>query len=145
MPYIFIEGGGKRQRELTTEAAAFAASKLFPKTKNYNININLGSDKNDCFELDDREYEININKNVSKDDFITAIFHEMVHVKQYIKNEMKDYNYKNWFEYISLPVEKEAYKLQEVLLKQWNGIIMKTPKLKFLEENFLNRKKKFDY
>lgn len=131
MQSIFIEGGGKRQKELTFDVSSFAIDKLFPKIKNYIININLGSDRNNCFEWDNREYEININKLQTHDDFVTAIFHELVHVKQYIYGQMKDYSYKNYEEYINHPIEKEAYKLQEELLDQWK--IMKKPTSKHID------------
>jgi len=127
MGYLQVTGGGKNQRKLTENAACFAVKKLFPKARKYYIKIELGSECDDCFEYDDRAYKININKKQSGDDFLTAIFHEIVHVKQYIYDNLLD-NYKfsvhkggmiYWEDYINHPAEKEAYKMQEVLLKQW--------------------------
>ena len=131
MQYLSVQGGGKRQKEFTFNIASFAIEKLFPKIKNYEITINLGSNKNDCFEWMNREYEININKIQTHDDFVTAIFHELVHVKQYIYGQMDDYSYKNYEEYINHPIEKEAYKLQEELLDQWKT--MKKPMSKHID------------
>ena len=119
MQILTIEGGGKCQKEYTFDIASFAIKKLFPKIKKYDITINLGSDKNDCFEWMDREYEVNINKLQTHDDFVTAIFHELVHVKQYIFKTMDNYSFKNYEEYLNNPAEIEAYKLQEELLEQW--------------------------
>ena len=81
---FYVKGGTKTQRELTENVAMFAIKKLFPKIRKYFILIRL--DKfNDCFEYDERDYVINIDKKQDRDDFITAIFHELVHVKQYLK------------------------------------------------------------
>jgi len=138
MGYLQITGGGKNQRKLTETAACFAIKKLFPKARKYYIKIELGSECDDCFEYDDRAYKININKKQYGDDFLTAVFHEIVHVKQYIYDNLLD-NYKFsvhkggmifWEDYINHPAEKEAYKMQEVLLKQWKKVGKTTRTLK---------------
>ena len=130
MGYLQVTGGGKNQRMITEEAACFAINKLFPKVRNYFIKIKLGSECDDCFEYSDRAYKININKKQDGDDFLTAIFHEIVHVKQYIYDNLLD-NYKfpvhkggmiYWEDYINHPAEKEAYEMQEVLLEKWKKV-----------------------
>tara|TARA_B100001996_G_C18436664_1_gene506695 strand:- start:269 stop:673 length:405 start_codon:yes stop_codon:yes gene_type:complete len=130
MSSIEVIGGGKNQRKLTEDAACFAVRKLFPKARKYDIEINLNSKYDNCFEYDDRIYKININKKQSEDDFLTAIFHEITHVKQYIyDNLLNNYNFSFdgsgsslsivYDDYINHPAEKEAYKMQEILLKLW--------------------------
>ena len=65
---------------------------------------------------------------------VTTICHEMVHVKQYARNQMTDecvqYGYATWkgrkvnpkTAYYDLPWEKEAYKLQDSLaLQVWES------------------------
>ena len=117
---FYVKGGTKTQRELTENVAMFAIKNLFPKIRKYFILIRL--DKfNDCFEYDERDYVINIDKKQDRDDFITAIFHELVHVKQYLKNEMDNYTFRTTTDYYMLPQEQEAYSLQEELLKQWDS------------------------
>ena len=117
---FYVKGGTKTQRELTENVAMFAIKKLFPKIRKYFILIRL--DKfNDCFEYDERDYVINIDKKQDRNDFITAIFHELVHVKQYLKNEMDNYTFRTTTDYYMLPQEQEAYSLQEELLKQWDS------------------------
>ena len=116
---FYVKGGAKTQRELTENVAMFAIKNLFPKIRKYFILIRL--DKfNDCFEYDERDYVINIDKKQDRDDFITAIFHELVHVKQYLKNEMDNYSFKTTTDYYMLPQEQEAYSVQEELLKLWD-------------------------
>ena len=116
---FYVKGGTKTQRELTENVAMFAIKNLFPKIRKYFILIKL--DKfNNCFEYDERDYVINIDKKQKYDDFVTAIFHELVHVKQYLKNEMDNYSFRTTTDYYMLPQEQEAYSLQEELLKQWD-------------------------
>ena len=116
---FYVKGGTKTQRELTENVAMFAIKNLFPKIRKYFILIKL--DKfNNCFEYDERDYVINIDKKQKYDDFVTAIFHELVHVKQYLKNEMDNYKFRTTTDYYMLPQEQEAYSLQEELLKQWD-------------------------
>ena len=116
---FYVKGGTKTQRELTENVAMFAIKKLFPKIRKYFILIRL--DKfNDCFEYDERDYVINIDKKQNYDDFVTAIFHELVHVKQYLKNEMDNYSFRTTTDYYMLPQEQEAYSLQEKLLEKWD-------------------------
>ena len=116
---FYVKGGTKTQRELTENVAMFAIKNLFPKIRKYFINIILVK-FNDCFEYDERDYVINIDKKQDRDDFITAIFHELVHVKQYLKNEMDNYTFKSTTDYYMLPQEQEAYSVQEELLKLWD-------------------------
>ena len=116
---FYVKGGTKTQRELTENVVMFAIKNLFPKIRKYFILIRL--DKfNNCFEYDERDYVINIDKKQDRDDFITAIFHELVHVKQYLKNEMDNYTFRTTTDYYMLPQEQEAYSVQEELLKLWD-------------------------
>ena len=126
---FYVKGGTKAQRELTENVAMFAIKNLFPKIRKYFILIRL--DKfNNCFEYDERDYVINIDKKQNYDDFVTAIFHELVHVKQYLKGELKDISAleQRWkgeshisIDYYDLPWEKEAYHLQEILLEEYKN------------------------
>jgi len=81
--------------------------------------MNLDGKTGDCLQCDDREFEIRVDKNQNFDDFMTCIIHEMVHVKQHIRNEFNSYDFKTYDEYINHPAEKEAYALQEELYKKW--------------------------
>jgi len=93
-----------------------------------------------CLARDNREFEIQIDKTLRGDDFITAITHEMVHVKQHAKGELKDTDqlvlkkwkgeefvamYSTFDEYMSLPWEEEAYRMQEELLESFKQSLAK--------------------
>ena len=80
--------------------------------------------------IDRRACHIEIDKKQEGDDFITCILHELVHVKQYLKGELKDISAleQRWkgeshisIDYYDLPWEKEAYHLQEILLEEYKN------------------------
>ena len=123
---IFITGGTFKQRQLTYDLVEFAWKKLMPRIINCEINVklkNMAVYEGTCIDTDVRQYEIEISKSLTGDNFITTIFHEMVHVKQYVRKELfSECNfYKTRDEYLNLPWEIEAYKTQETLLEEWNG------------------------
>jgi hypothetical protein len=122
---ILIEGGNKKLKRLAEEAALFAWKELFPRINNCYIEIHLkkmDGYQGTCEQIDDREYELQIDKTQDYEDFVTCIFHEMVHVKQYIRKELYSefVFWKTREEYLNLPWEIEAYEKQEVLLEKWN-------------------------
>ena len=129
-------GATKSKRALAERVAYFCIDELMPKMKTLDISIHL--DKlpeadGYCLAVTNREFQIEIEKTLSEEDFITAVCHEMVHVKQFARGETKDINMftKQWQgtdylsayttvdEYMSLPWEKQAYELQEILLKKF--------------------------
>jgi hypothetical protein len=78
-----------------------------------------------------REFTIIVNKKLNKKTTLIALAHEMVHVKQYARGELKDYirndNVKwcgqvyslNKVKYWSCPWEKEAYKKDHILYESY--------------------------
>lgn len=129
---IFVEGGSKRQRELAYQASSFAWLQLMPRITKCTVNIELKNLKGydgTCEDTDYREYLIQINKKLSlTDNFLTTIFHEMVHVKQYVRKELfSECNfYDTREEYLNLPWEVEAYRVQEELLDEWKSRSIRT-------------------
>ncbi len=123
---IFVDGGSRKQRELTYDIASFAWMKLMPRIRKCTVNFKLKKLKvyhGTCLDIGDREFDIEVEKRLSLgDDFITTIFHEMTHVKQLVYREFfTECNfYESREEYLNLPWEVEAYAKQEELLEQWN-------------------------
>ncbi len=123
---IFVDGGSRKQRELTFDIASFAWMKLMPRIRKCTVNFKLKKLKvyhGTCLDIGDREFDIEVEKRLSLgDDFITTIFHEMTHVKQLVYREFfTECNfYESREEYLNLPWEVEAYAKQEELLEQWN-------------------------
>ena len=75
-----------------------------------------------------KRFSIVLNDKVSKKVFRQTLLHELIHVKQYLSNELKDcYNgnvkwkkkvyedTQSYYEYINLPWERQAYYLSEKL------------------------------
>jgi hypothetical protein len=137
MIYWNVTGGTKREKYLVREAFEFAVSDLMPRKKNLDVEFfirKLDGDVHGYHQyIDNGEHNIEIRKGLDEEDFITAVFHEMVHVRQSERRQMKDKGFvKVWNgveylslystvdEYMSLPWEAEAYQLQEEMLERWN-------------------------
>ena len=140
MALILITGGTKRKRERVYALAQWSAYQLMHWKMADNIWLNIKICKLDvhgyCIWEDDnikpREFNIEINNTITGSDFDTTVLHEMVHVKQYAKDELRERfrlgyrknwkrSKKNYFdvEYDDAPWEKEAYRMQEILYKRW--------------------------
>ena len=130
--FILINGGTKKQRNLIHDISWWFCDKYFSKFKYFNIEIDLTKIKGEvqgwCMEVDKNASHIEIDKRLKDDDFITCVLHELVHVKQQFKGELKEMNgiEKMWkgevhicIDYMNLPWEKEAYAMHEVLLKEY--------------------------
>ena len=127
---IYVKGGTYKQRNIAYNIASFCYNELIPRIRKCYIEINIKNMKDyegTCIDSDERVYTIEVNKKQSFDNFCVTICHEMVHVKQYIRNELYSedipHSYKNYKEYLNLPWEAEAYEKQEVLFKKWLSMI----------------------
>ena len=101
--------------------------KLLPRLRTLEITIELKSipqrDKAwGLVEIQDnnREFIIELEKKLCLYDFVTSLIHEMIHVKQYVRNELKDEGLTVFWKgedcskiaYSKQPWEVEAYTLQ---------------------------------
>ena len=91
---IFVDtiGGNKKQRELVNDVAYWCVNKLMPRMKKLDIEIQINNLKDNavgyCMMQDDnRTYEIEVDKKLDIEEMIVTVCHEMVHVKQYARNE----------------------------------------------------------
>jgi len=124
MNFIDTIGGNKKQRELITDVASFCVDRLMPRMKTLEIEIQINNLKDQavgyCMMQDDnRTFELEVDKKLDDDELITTVCHEMVHVKQYARNELGINDNHDGENYYDLPYEKEAYKLQEILLEEY--------------------------
>lgn len=141
MNLIEINGGTIVERKVAEAAINFAIKKLMPRMRTLDICLDIVKieDKVDgyCLCLDPRTFEIEIQSGIGYEDFVTAIFHEMVHVKQHARLELIDKGFiKKWKgeewismfttvdEYMKLPWETEAYRLQEELFEEYTNDIV---------------------
>lgn len=117
---IDIRGGKKSERALVEKAFWFAVDELMPRKRKLEIDICLKNLDDDVvgwhLYLDKYDHAIEIQKGLETDDLLMTVFHEMVHVRQSEKGQFKD---EDNIPYRKKPSEKEAYKLQKVLLKKW--------------------------
>ena len=130
--FVLVYGGTKKQRWLVEDIAWWFCEKYFKRFKSFNIEIDLCKIPEKvqgwCMEIDKNCSHIQIDKRLEGDDFITCVLHELVHVKQQFRGELKEMKgiEKMWkgevyigIDYLNLPWEKEAYHMQEVLLDEY--------------------------
>ena len=140
--FIEFSRGSKQKREYAESICNFVAEKFMPRLKD-KITINLefvsGLKKResiygDCIWEDEdyrpREFTIRIDAGMDMRTTLTTIAHEMVHVKQYAKDEMKQLfvvnktRFKGEYipadtNYWDLPWEIEAHGRETGLFIQW--------------------------
>ena len=122
--FIDVRGGTKSQRDTVTEAAYFAKSYLMPKIQKLYVEIVLRKMDSDADMLqgdEDREYDVRVKTGMSKEDLLTAIFHEFVHIKQDVRKEYPIGEISD-IPYFDRPWEIEAYALQEEMLKSYSEV-----------------------
>jgi len=124
MILVDVVGGKKKEKEIASEVVHWCVKKLLPRLQKLEVEVAIKDTKElegYCVQCDDREYEIGIKRGLSLYDLIATICHEMVHVKQYVRKEMdQGYRWKTRTisedtDYLELPWEKEAFRLEERL------------------------------
>jgi hypothetical protein len=103
---MYLKSSGKPSKipvKLCKQATRFFGKRLLSENLYHKIEITLrfeefkkNSNEYAYCEWDDdnhrcREFTITLDRNLSKRNLLLAIAHEMVHVKQYAKGELKDY------------------------------------------------------
>ena len=120
MNYIEVNVGTRvsaGRKILTEEIVRWCIRELLPKVRTLDITVDLlnevdgGIDGAQWYGEDNRQHYIEINKNLCYDDFVTAIMHEMVHVKQDYRKDKRPIEER----------EKEAYEQQEILYERWKN------------------------
>jgi hypothetical protein len=129
MNQVIAIKGRKKEREIAEKVVSFCIQKLMPRMKTLDIVVEF--DKIDaygyCMQEDDskaREYVLTIKKNLPIFELVGTICHEMIHVKQYARKELRYVNGATMWkkskisdnvDYLDQPWEKEAYKKEEAL------------------------------
>ena len=126
-----ITGGFKGQRERVLDVMAFCVDELLPKYRTLDIYIELGDFEakenvmGQCLHVTGNEFQIDIDSKQNLYNLILTTCHEMVHVKQYSRKELKeDFPKTLWFnkEYSDgrcYPWELEAWKMQSKLAHKY--------------------------
>jgi folate-dependent tRNA-U54 methylase TrmFO/GidA len=130
MNSVYVEAETKDLELLVEDVVHHCIQSLMPRMQTLDITVSLTDDFNDhqfgaCLAVDTREFEIEVNKNLSRDDLITTICHEMVHVKQYARRQTPvdgTLNYKTYDEYENQWHEKEAFEMEKVLSETYKKL-----------------------
>ena len=133
---VRVTGGTKYQREVASKVVYWTAKKLgIHRMRTLYIQAVLSKIKNAdgyCSMEDDekRTFTIEVNKTLKLRQLIMTLIHEMVHVKQFARNEMIDYPTNGRYRwksktvpqnipYEKMPWEREASRLQEKLTDEF--------------------------
>lgn len=136
MIYCTVNGGTEAEKIMVQEAFYFAVEKLMPRKKNLDVEFYLRDMEDDAegyhCPIDQGEHNIELQQGLIEEDLMTLVFHEMVHVKQHERGELKDHGIRKMWkgeehvsvfstteEYMALPWEEEAYRLQEEIYNKW--------------------------
>ena len=123
------------KRALVESAVIFCISELMPRMRTLEIEVNIKNLKSEgvagwYYEGDgNRDFYIDVDKNLDNEELVETVCHEMVHVWQGATRKMKDlthgrkmYMGKDYDEttaYEDEPWEIEAYAMQGDLLKKF--------------------------
>ena len=108
------KGVSDARKTLTEEIVRWCIRQLLPKVRTLDITVDLldeldgGADGYQWSGEDNRQHFIEINENQYYDDFVTAVMHEMVHVKQYSKGELIDMSRSGQTKWQNVPVNKQT-------------------------------------
>ena len=133
---LSIQGGSGKEQDMAYQAVNFALKQLMPRKKNIDIEITITNIPGDADAyhccIDKGEHELEIQTGLIEEDFMTAVFHEMVHVRQHERGLLKDHGVRKAWKgeeyvgiydttetYMNLPWEEEAYRLQEEIYTKW--------------------------
>ena len=141
MNIVEVRGGNRFQRNIAEKVVSYMIKRLMPRHRTLDILVEIRDIKSDAvgfcmMQERKREFEIEVDKKQSIAGFVTTIVHEMIHVKQWVRNEMDDGcsgQIARWkskkipanTDYYDLPWEKEAYRLQDKYsLEIWENEII---------------------
>tara|TARA_B100000424_G_scaffold4766_1_gene3538 strand:- start:1019 stop:1408 length:390 start_codon:yes stop_codon:yes gene_type:complete len=121
--HVITEGGTKNQREFATELTCWYINKELPRYKNLSVEIDLVKLDTHGYidKVDNRQFQIEINKKLKGDDFITCIFHELTHMEQFLRNRLGINEDNDNIHYLDRAYEIDAYEKQEELLEEWKN------------------------
>lgn len=116
---IFINGGTKNQQMYASSLVVFICQKFNIQPT---VEVNFRRMTNDhcsgsCIKIDNSEYEVDLKRSLKMRELLVTLAHEMVHVKQYELNEIKDDN--KDCDYWDLPHEIEAHGRETGLFIRW--------------------------
>ena len=135
MNVVEVLGGTQSQRKYAESMVQFCIDTLMPRMTTLDIEVKLTVPQGAmgyCLETDNnRTFEIELDRKLSLRKLMETLAHEMVHVKQYARREMNDWQYKEVYykwkgtyvpdstNYWDLPWEIEANGREVGLFIRW--------------------------
>ena len=130
MNLITVEGGKKEQRQIVEDVVSYMIQRQMPRMRTLDIHVTLKKIDDAygyCMSESNREFEIEVDKRLGKNQFISTVIHEMVHVWQYATKQLtqkgciefwrgKDYTDAY---YSNQPWERQALRMEKSILKEY--------------------------
>ena len=136
MNVVTVTGSTKKKRRVIYDVISFMLKKILPRFRTLQIDVHISNLQAKegvyafCHSFSDREFIIEIDRKLDYYDLIETVCHEMIHVKQHARKELKDYhtgtvlwkNKKydmNQDDYNDFPWEHEAYEKEFLYAKSY--------------------------
>jgi len=130
MNNVEVTGGKPYQKAYVENMVHYCIDMLMPRMRSLDIKVVLKTLKDDaygyCLSETTREFELEIDKNLTLRKLLTTVAHEMVHVRQYARRQLtgdytwhgKTYHPKK-VDYWDEPWEIEAHGRETGLFIRW--------------------------
>ena len=130
MNIITVEGGKKEQRQMVEDVVSYMIQRQMPRMKTLDIHVILKKIDDAygyCMSESNREFEIEVDKGLGKNQFISTVIHEMVHVWQYATKQLTQKGCKEFWRgkdytdayYSNQPWERQALRMEKSILKEY--------------------------
>ena len=130
MNIITVEGGKKEQRQIVEDVVSYMIQRQMPRMKTLDIHVILKKIDDAygyCMRESNREFEIEVDKRLGKNQFISTVIHEMVHVWQYATKQLTQKGCKEFWRgkdytdayYSNQPWERQALRMEKSILKEY--------------------------
>ena len=89
--YVYVSNESIKIKRFTKTVVHYAIQQLMPRMKTLSVDVIYEENTTSfgyCLSIDAREFEITLRKNMSQEDLVTTLLHEMIHVKQYARKEL---------------------------------------------------------
>ena len=130
MNLITVEGGKKKQRQMDEDVVSYMIQRQMPRMRTLDIHVTLKKIDDAygyCMSESTREFEIEVDKRLRKNQFISTVIHEMVHVWQYATKQLTQKGCKEFWRgkdytdayYSNQPWERQALRMEKSILKEY--------------------------
>ena len=129
--FINVTGGFQSQRDRVESTMIFCVDEMLPKHRTLDIQVHIGNYEatenvmGQCLHVSGNEFMVDIDSKQNLYNLILTTCHEMVHVKQYSRGELKEAFPKTfWFnkphsDARCFPWEREAWDMQSKLAHKY--------------------------